>query len=195
MAGKDRRVVLAKWLASPENPYFATSFANRVWAHFFGTGIVEPVDDVRVSNPASNPELLDELGKRFTDVEVRPQDAGPRHLQLADVSADDRSATRATRATSGTSPTPTLRRIKAENLLDAISEVTETKDKFQGLPAGRPGRADRRRRQLDLLPHHLRPRDPRDGLLVRGEDGADPLAGPPPAQRRHGQRQDPARAA
>ena len=85
-----------------------------------------------------------------------------------------------------------LRRIKAENLLDTISAVTDTKDKFQGLPARRPRRADRRRRQLDLLPDHLRPRHPRDGLLVRGQDGADPLAGPPPAQRRHGQRQDPA---
>ena len=65
--GKDRRVVLAKWLASPQNPWFATSFANRVWAHFMGVGIVEPVDDFRVSNPASNPELLDALGKHFTD--------------------------------------------------------------------------------------------------------------------------------
>ena len=65
--GKDRRVVLAKWLASPQNPWFATSFANRVWAHFMGVGIVEPVDDFRVSNPASNPELLEALGKHFTE--------------------------------------------------------------------------------------------------------------------------------
>ena len=49
------------------NPWFATSFANRVWAHFLGAGIVEQVDDFRVSNPASNPELLDALGKHFTD--------------------------------------------------------------------------------------------------------------------------------
>ena len=66
VAGKDRRVVLAKWLASPQNPWFATSFANRVWAHFTGVGIVEPVDDFRVSNPASNPELLEALGQHFT---------------------------------------------------------------------------------------------------------------------------------
>ncbi len=65
-AGKDRRVILAKWLASKDNPWFASSFANRVWAHFTGAGIVEPVDDFRVSNPASNAELLEELGKRFT---------------------------------------------------------------------------------------------------------------------------------
>src|SRR6185437_6426658 len=67
VAGKDRRVILAKWLASPQNPWFATSFANRVWAHFTGVGIVEPVDDFRVSNPATNPELLEALGKRFTE--------------------------------------------------------------------------------------------------------------------------------
>ncbi|HEV8060153.1 MAG TPA: DUF1549 domain-containing protein, partial [Gemmataceae bacterium] len=65
-AGKDRRVVLAEWLASSSNPYFATNLANIVWGHFFGQGIIHEVDDVRASNPASNPELLAELGKRFT---------------------------------------------------------------------------------------------------------------------------------
>ena len=60
-------MVLAEWLTSPENPYFATSVANRVWAHFFGIGIVEPVDDIRVSNPASNPELFTALGKKLTE--------------------------------------------------------------------------------------------------------------------------------
>ena len=65
--GQDRREVMAKWLASPANPFFARNLANIVWAHFFGQGIVEPVDDVRISNPPSNPELWEELGKRFTD--------------------------------------------------------------------------------------------------------------------------------
>src|SRR6185369_5550245 len=65
--GRDRRVVLAEWLASSDNPYFAKNLANIVWAHFFGRGIVHQVDDVRVSNPASNTELLAELGKRFTE--------------------------------------------------------------------------------------------------------------------------------
>jgi hypothetical protein len=50
-----RREVLAKWLASPENPYFAKNIANIVWAHFMGRGIIDPVDDVRISNPAVNP--------------------------------------------------------------------------------------------------------------------------------------------
>ena len=54
----DRRVSLAKWLTAPENPYFARSITNRVWANFFGVGLVEQVDDMRVSNPASNDTLL-----------------------------------------------------------------------------------------------------------------------------------------
>ncbi|MFG0336155.1 MAG: DUF1549 domain-containing protein, partial [Maioricimonas sp. JB049] len=54
----DRRVHLAEWLTAPENPYFARSITNRVWANYFGVGLVENVDDMRVSNPASNEELL-----------------------------------------------------------------------------------------------------------------------------------------
>src|SRR5437773_1222318 len=65
--GADRREVLADWLASPKNPYFARNLANIVWAHFFGHGIIDPVDDVRISNPASNPELLDALAAHFTE--------------------------------------------------------------------------------------------------------------------------------
>ena len=65
--GKDRRVVLAEWLTAPDNPYFARNLANVVWSHFLGVGIVNEVDDVRVSNPPSNDPLLSELGKRFVD--------------------------------------------------------------------------------------------------------------------------------
>lgn len=55
----DRRIVLADWMTSPENPYFARAITNRVWANFFGRGLVEQVDDLRLSNPASNEALLD----------------------------------------------------------------------------------------------------------------------------------------
>jgi hypothetical protein len=133
--GKDRREVLAKWLASPENPYFATNLANIVWAHFFGMGIINEVDDVRVSNPASNPELLQELGKRFTeykyDFKKLVRDiCTSRTYQLstqpnASNVGDTRNFTRAA-----------IRRIRAETLLDCISQVTETKNKFPGLPVG-----------------------------------------------------------
>jgi Protein of unknown function (DUF1549)/Protein of unknown function (DUF1553) len=135
VAGKDRRVVLAKWLASQDNPYFATNLANIVWDHFFGQGIINQVDDVRVSNPASNPELLQELGKRFTeyhyDFKKLIRDiCNSRTYQLCTQpnesnQSDTRSFSRAA-----------LRRIKAETFLDCISQVTETKNKFPGLPLG-----------------------------------------------------------
>ena len=74
LAGLDRRVVAGEVAGlAGRIPGSPASFANRVWAHFMGAGIVEPVDDFRVSNPASNPELLDELGKRFTGVKIQPE--------------------------------------------------------------------------------------------------------------------------
>jgi hypothetical protein len=64
----DRRVVLAKWMTDPANPYFSRSISNRIWANFFGRGLVEQVDDLRLSNPASNEALLDALGHYMVDV-------------------------------------------------------------------------------------------------------------------------------
>ena len=145
VAGKDRRVVLAKWLASPENPCFATNFANRVWAHFFGTGIVEPVDDVRVSNPRVEPGAARRAGQAVHRLQVRLQEAGPRHLQLADLPAVDAARTRATRATTRNFAHATVRRIKAETLLDTISAGDRHEGQVPGPAARRPGRADRRR--------------------------------------------------
>lgn len=63
----DRRVHLAKWMTAPENPYFARSVSNRIWKNFFGTGLVEQVDDMRASNPASNEELLNAAAKHLVD--------------------------------------------------------------------------------------------------------------------------------
>jgi hypothetical protein len=135
VAGKDRRIVLANWLASPQNPYFASNFANRVWAHFFGLGIIDPVDDVRISNPASNPELLAEMAKRFTATNYdfkqlvrdicRSQTYQRSTARNETNMQDEKNFGHAN-----------LRRIKAESLLDCISQVTNTKDKFQGLPVG-----------------------------------------------------------
>jgi hypothetical protein len=134
-AGKDRRVVLAKWLASPQNPYFATNLANLVWGHFFGQGIIDPVDDVRISNPASNPELLAELGKKFTEYKydfkklVRDICTSRTYQLSTQPNKSNEGDTR------NFAKVP-LRRIKAETFLDCISEVTETKNKFPGLPQG-----------------------------------------------------------
>ncbi len=133
--GKDRRQVLAQWLASPENPYFATSIANRVWAHFFGIGIVEPIDDIRVSNPASNPELFAALGQKFTeynyDFKQLVRDICNSHTYQRSTQANESNARDNTNFARSS-----LRRIKSENLLDCISQITETKDKFKGLPVG-----------------------------------------------------------
>jgi hypothetical protein len=62
-----RRDALATWLASKQNPFFAKAIANRVWSYFLGRGIIDPVDDIRASNPPVNPALLDALTKDLTD--------------------------------------------------------------------------------------------------------------------------------
>jgi hypothetical protein len=135
VAGKDRRQVMAAWLASPENPYFATNLANIVWAHFFGKGIIDEVDDVRVSNPPSNGPLLDELGKKFTDYKydfkkLVKDICTSRTYQLSTIpNASNESDTRNFARQS-------VRRIRAETMLDVISQATETKNKFPGLPLG-----------------------------------------------------------
>ena len=62
-----RREQLAIWLTSSENQYFAKSYANRIWAYLTGTGLIEPIDDIRAGNPPTNPELLDYLTRQFID--------------------------------------------------------------------------------------------------------------------------------
>src|SRR5687767_13129238 len=133
--GKDRRAVLAEWLVSKDNPYFAKNLANIVWSHFFGVGIIDPVDDVRISNPASNPELLDALGAKFAEYDydfrklVRDI-CTSRAYQLS-------TRTNETNATDERNFSHALiRRIRAEVLLDCIAQVTEAKEKFRGLPLG-----------------------------------------------------------
>ncbi|MDA1016519.1 MAG: DUF1549 domain-containing protein [Planctomycetota bacterium] len=133
--GKDRREVMAKWLASADNPYFATNLANIVWAHFFGKGIIDEVDDVRASNPPSNSELLTELGSRFTDYKydfkklVRDICVS-RTYQLSTKTNESNATDHRNFAHME------LRRMRAEVLLDCINQVCDTKDKFQGLPTG-----------------------------------------------------------
>jgi len=135
VAGKDRREVLANWLASPDNPYFAKNLSNVVWAHFFGQGIVNEVDDVRISNPASNQELLDTLGKKFTEYKY---DFKKLVRDICNSHAYQRStqATKTNESDSRNFARGPIRRIRAETMLDVITQVTDTKNKFQGLPLG-----------------------------------------------------------
>ena len=135
LAGRDRRVVMGNWLASAENPYFAKNLANIVWNHFFGQGIINEVDDVRISNPAVNPELLDSLGEKFTeykyDFKKLVRDICTSRTYQLSTGTNDTNATD-TKNFSHAS----LRRVRAEILLDLISQVTDTKNKFGGLPLG-----------------------------------------------------------
>ncbi len=133
--GKDRRAVVAAWIGSKDNPYFARNLANIVWSHFFGRGIVDEVDDVRISNPPSNEELLDALGARFAEYDFDLK-------QLVRDICNSRTYQLSTQANQSNESDLTnfsraqLRRIRAEILLDIISQITETQNKFPGLPIG-----------------------------------------------------------
>lgn len=134
-AGADYREVLAAWLPSPANPAFGRNLANVVWSHFFGLGIVEPVDDVRVSNPPSNPELLQYLGEKLSrdGYDIKPlvrEICNSRTWQLS-TQRNDSNRLDERHFSHGK-----VRRMRAEVLLDCISQVTETADDFRGLPAG-----------------------------------------------------------
>jgi hypothetical protein len=133
--GQDRRVVLATWLASPENPYFAKNLSNIVWNHFFGQGIVNEVDDVRISNPASNQELLDALGKKFTEYKYDFKKL-VRDICLSQTYQRSTQPTRTNESDARNFARASIRRIRAETMLDVITQVTDTKNKFQGLPIG-----------------------------------------------------------
>nr|WP_236262072.1 DUF1549 domain-containing protein [Pirellula staleyi] len=133
--GMDRREALAKWLTSTDNPYFATSVANRVWSHFFCKGIVEPIDDIRVSNPASNPELFNELGKKLVeynyDFKRLVRDICTSQTYQRSTERNESNMTDERNFAHGN-----VRRIPAEMLLDCICQVTDAQDKFNGLPLG-----------------------------------------------------------
>ena len=133
--GIDRREVFAEWLTSPDNPYFAPSIANRIWEHFFGIGIVEPVDDIRVSNPPSNPELFQTLGDKLVEYNY---DFKRMVRDICNSNTYQRSTVRNASNLSDelNFAHGAIRRIGAENLLDCISQVTDTKEKFKGLPLG-----------------------------------------------------------
>lgn len=134
-SGEDRRVYLADWLTSPKNPYFVQSIVNRVWRHFMGRGLIEPVDDLRATNPASNEPLMQALSKdlvehKFDLKYLMRQILNSRTYQLTskprpENKKDDRQYSRYF-----------VKRLTAEQLLDGICQVTGQPEKFAGLPAG-----------------------------------------------------------
>ena len=125
--------MLADWLTSRDNPWFAQNLANRVWARFFGRGLVEPVDDVRVSNPPSHPELHRRLGEKLVaaDFDLR---ALIREICASTTYQAGAYPEGAADGASFASCVP--RRLSAEQMLDAIGAVTEVPTKFRGVPLG-----------------------------------------------------------
>lgn len=134
-AERDPRQALADWMAEPTNPFFAPALVNRYWKHFFDRGLVDPEDDMRVTNPASNPELLDALSKRFIESgfdlkglvraicqsQTYQLSSEPNEHNLSDKQNYSRYYPK---------------RFTAEVLLDAINQVTSSTTEFPDLPAG-----------------------------------------------------------
>lgn len=133
--GDDRRKAVAKWIASPENTFFSRNIANIIWAHFFGVGIVDPVDDVRISNPPSNPELLAELAKKLTEYNYDMRKF-VKDIVLSETYQRTSLTNESNESDKRNFSHALVRRLRAEVLLDAISQVTNRPNKFQGLPVG-----------------------------------------------------------
>ena len=131
----DPREPLADWLTAPENPFFAKVLANRYWKHFFGRALVEPEDDLRATNPATNPALLDALAKHFTEsgTDLRALCRVICQSRTYQLSAEPNQFNAGDRQNfSRFQP----RRISAEVLLDAVDQVVGVPTKFPGMPAG-----------------------------------------------------------
>ena len=129
----DPRQKLVDWMVGANNPFFARAVANRYWAHFFGRGIVDPLDDMRVTNPPSNPELLDALAKDLVDHQYSLKHlirtiCKSRTYQLSAVPNEFNKHDKQTYARYYP------QRMSAEVLFDAVCQVTDSPAAFGGLP-------------------------------------------------------------
>jgi hypothetical protein len=134
--GDDPRQKLVEWMVDAKNPFFARALANRYWAHFLGRGIVDPLDDMRVTNPASNPELLDALAKDLVDHKYSLKHliqtiCKSRTYQLSAVPNEFNKHDKQTYARFYP------RRMSAEVLFDAVCQVTNSPSGFGGVPQDR----------------------------------------------------------
>lgn len=131
----DPRHLLVDWMADPNNPFFARSLVNRYWKHFFGRGLVDPEDDMRVTNPASNPQLLEALAKDFVDHKF-----DLKHLLRTICTSTTYQLTAEPNEWNQDDKQNFSRfyprRLNAEVLLDAIDQVTGTSTNFGGVPNG-----------------------------------------------------------
>jgi hypothetical protein len=160
---RNRREYFAAWLTSPDNPYFARALVNRVWRHFLGRGLVEPEDDLRLTNPPTNPELLDALTRDFVqhrfDVKhlirtILNSATYQRSSQtIAENEADDRFYSHYL-----------VRRLPAEVVLDIYSQVTEVPTVFSQIKVGTTGGVA----GTDQFPPGTRALQLPDSLVVSG---------------------------
>ncbi|MBM4077052.1 MAG: DUF1553 domain-containing protein, partial [Planctomycetes bacterium] len=134
-ASRDRRRVLSDWLANPSNPQFTRTIVNRLWAHYLGRGLVEPIDDLRATNPATNEPLLEALAEHLVAVRFDLKAFTATLLdsqvyQLSSEANDFNSLDDQNYSHAAWKPLP------AEVLLDAISQVTGVNEEFNGWPSG-----------------------------------------------------------
>jgi hypothetical protein len=131
--GPQRRDALAEWLTSRDNPFFAKAIVNRMWSYFMGKGIIDPVDDIRASNPPSNPALLEALTKDFV-----AHDFDLRYLMRTIVSSRvyqtsiETNEWNASDRDNFSHAIP--RRLSAEELMDAVASAAGAKARFSEVP-------------------------------------------------------------
>jgi len=135
-ADRERRTILADWLTTPDNRLVARNLANIYWQHFFGVGIIDPVDDARVSNPPSNPELLDALAARLVEVGFKPR-ALIRDILLSRTYQHSSVENETNRADTRNFSHSYPRRLLAEVLWDCLTQATGYYD--DGFYFERPG--------------------------------------------------------
>jgi hypothetical protein len=129
---EDPRHALVDWMAKPENPYFAKALVNRLWGHFYGRGLVHEVDDLRATNPPSNPELLDALAKDFIDhkLDMKHMCRVMLNSQVYQLSSEPNEHNKNDRQNFARYYG---RRVISEVFLDAVDQATGTKSKFNGV--------------------------------------------------------------
>ncbi len=125
----DPREVLVDWMTAPDNPFFARAMVNRVWGNFFGRGLVEPVDDLRASNPPVNAALLDALAKHFVEIKY-DQKALIRTVMQSRLYQLSHTPNETNTADTRNFSRMYLRRLRAEVLMDAIGDVTGVPSSF-----------------------------------------------------------------
>ncbi len=131
----DRRRVLAGWMTADDNPFFAKAIANRLWAHYLGRGLIEPIDDVRDTNPATNEPLMQALAKHMREVrfDLKAYTRTLLNSRVYQLSAETLPTNESDRQNFSHAAYKSL---PAEVLLDAISQSTGVAEKFNGWPEG-----------------------------------------------------------